>query len=145
MTRSALVPAVLAFASFAVVTAQEPAADLKAMVGKWGVVKAELGGQDFTAAFKTLELQITPAGGYKLVVNGIPDAGTVTLDPAKAPKQMDIVGKEGPNAGKTIKTIYKLDGDSLVVCYELAGGDRPTEFKSKAGTKQFLAEYKRAK
>ena len=35
---------------------------------------------------------------------------------------MDIKGTDGPNKGKTIKTIYKLDGDTLVVCYELGDG-----------------------
>lgn len=143
MVRSA---AVFALAAAAVVaSAQEPAADLKAMVGKWAVTKAELGGKDVTAVFKTAELQIQPGGGYVVKVGGQTDEGSVSVDPAKTPRQMDIAGKVGPNAGKTLKTIYKLDGDSLVVCYELGGGERPTEFKTKAGTTQFLAEYKRAK
>ena len=58
---------------------------------------------------------------------------------------MDIKGTDGPNKGKTIKTIYKLDGDTLTVCYELGDGDRPTKFETKADTKQLLANYKREK
>jgi uncharacterized protein (TIGR03067 family) len=136
--------AAFVFASLAVASAQ-PADDLKATAGKWAVAKATIGGKDFTAAFKTLELQIAADGAYTLKINGETDKGTVKADPTKTPKEMDILGKEGPNAGKTIKTIYKLDGDTLTVCYELGDGDRPTAFESKAGTKQFLAEYKRAK
>jgi uncharacterized protein (TIGR03067 family) len=143
MTRFAPAAAFV-LAALAVASAQ-PADDLKAAAGKWAVAKATLGGKDLTAAFKTLELVLAADGGYKLTINGQPDEGVVKVDPAKTPKQMDIVGKAGPNAGKTIKTIYKLDGDTLVVCYELGDGDRPTAFESKAGTKQFLAEYKRAK
>ena len=136
--------AAFALAAVAVASAQ-PADDFKAAAGKWTVTKATIGGKDFTAAFKTLELQIAPDGAYTLKINGETDRGTVKADPTKTPKEMDILGKEGPNAGKTIKTIYKLDGDTMTVCYELGDGDRPTAFESKAGTKQFLAEYKRAK
>ncbi len=144
---SRFAPAVaFVLASLAVASARPDAAtDLKAMAGKWAIIKAEAGGQDFTDVVKGLDLTIRPDGGYKVVIGGKDDEGTVTLDPAKTPKQMDILGKVGPNAGKTLKTIYKLDGDTLVVCYELGGGDRPTEFKTKAGSKQLLAEYKRAK
>lgn len=143
MPRFALLFAAAALAVAA--GAQEPAADLKAAAGKWTVVRAELGGKDATAFHKGVELHLTPAGGYTVLVGTEKDEGAVTLDPTKTPKQMDIVGKAGPNAGKTMKAIYTLDGDKLVVCYEPGGGDRPTEFKTKAGSKQFLAEYTRAK
>ena len=143
MTRFAPAAAFV-FASLAVASAQ-PADALKAAAGKWTVTKATLGGKDATALFKTLELVLAPDGGYKLTFNGQTDEGTVKADTTKTPMQMDILGKVGPNAGKTIRCICKLDGDAMTVCYELGDGDRPTAFESKAGTKQFLAEYKRAK
>ncbi|HEX4607401.1 MAG TPA: TIGR03067 domain-containing protein [Urbifossiella sp.] len=146
MPRAVLVPALFALASVAVVaSAQDPATDLKVMTGQWTVVKAEFGGKDATAVFKGVDLRVRPDGSYTVKIGTVTDEGTVALDPAKTPRQMDITGKAGPNAGKTHKTIYKLDGDTLTVCYELGGGDRPAEFKTKAGTQQFLAEYKRAK
>ena len=40
--------------------------------------------------------------------------GRFTVDPAKKPKEMDVKPKDGPNKGKTVKAIYKLDGDTLV-------------------------------
>lgn len=143
MTRFAPAAAFL-LASLAVASAQ-PADDLKAMVGKWALVKAELGGNDVTAGLKYAEFEMRAGGAYRVKIGAEADEGAVTVDPAKAPKQMDVVGKAGPNAGRTIKAVYKLDGDALTVCYELSDGDRPTAFQSKAGTKQFLVEYKRAK
>jgi uncharacterized protein (TIGR03067 family) len=143
MTRFAPAAAFV-LASLAVATAQ-PADDMKAAAGKWAVSKATLGGKDITKAFKGVELLLAADGAYTLTIGGETDKGTVKVDPAKTPKEMDILGKEGPNKGKTIKTIYKLDGDTMTVCYELGDGPRPTAFESKAGTKQFLAEYKRAK
>lgn len=142
MLRSA--PVVFVLAAAAVASAQ-PADEFKATAGKWTVRKATISGKDFTAAFKGMELTLAADGGYKLVFNGETDTGTVTVDATKTPRQMDIVGKVGPNAGKTIRTIYKLDGDTMTVCYELGDGPRPTAFESKAGTKVFLAEYTRAK
>ncbi|MFO0798108.1 MAG: TIGR03067 domain-containing protein [Gemmataceae bacterium] len=142
MTRFA--PAAFVLAAAAVAAAQ-PADEMKAAAGKWTVGKATLGGSDFTKAFKALELVLAPDGAYTLTFNGETDKGTVKVDATKTPKEMDIIGKEGPNAGKTIKTIYKLDGDTMTVCYELGDGPRPAAFESKAGTKVFLAEYKRAK
>ena len=143
MTRFA--PAALfVLASLAVASAQ-PADDFKAAAGKWTVSKATLGGKDLTKAFKGVELLLAADGGYTLTIGGETDKGTVKVDPTKTPKEMDILGKEGPNAGKTIKTIYKLDGDTLVVCYELGEGARPARFETKADSKLLLVNYKRAK
>jgi hypothetical protein len=44
-----------------------------------------------------------------------------------------------------ILAIYEIDGDTLKVCYDLGGKNRPTEFKTKEGTALFLATYKREK
>ena len=119
------------------------AKDLKALVGKWKLEKAELGGKDILALFKDLKFEIPESGKYKLEFGGQKDEGTFTVDPSKKPAEMDITGVEGANKGKTIKAIYKLDGDTVTICYGLGGGDRPTKFETKEGTMQFLAVYKR--
>src|SRR5262245_36449973 len=103
------------------------AADLKAMVGKWKVEKAEIGGKDALALVKDLKLEIAEGGKYTVLVGEQKDTGTVTVDPSKKPAEMDIKGAEGPNKGKTIKTIYKIDGDTMTVCYDLGGAARPTK------------------
>ena len=121
-------------------------ADLKAMVGKWKIEKAEIGGKDTLAVFKDLRFEIPESGKYRLELGGVKDEGTMTVDPSRKPAEMDIKGTEGPNKGRTIKTIYKLDGDTLTVCYELGGGaTRPAKFETKPDTKLFLAVYKREK
>ena len=73
------------------------------------------------------------------------DEGTLKLKPKAKPKEMDIIGTDGPNKGKTFLAIYERDGDTLRICYDLGGESRPTEFKTKEGTKQFLVTYKREK
>ena len=53
--------------------------------------------------------------------------------------------KTGPNKGKTFLAIYEIDGDTLRVCYDLAGKNRPTEFSTSKERPFFLVIYRRAK
>ena len=142
MVRFSLSAALLVFAAAA---PADDAADLKALVGKWKLEKAEVGGADFLAQLKDLDFEIAPGGKYTAKFGGITDVGTFTVDSTKSPKTMDIKASDGPNKGKTIPAVYKIDGDTVVICYQLGGGDRPKTFESKKDTQLFLATYKRVK
>ena len=66
------------------------------------------------------------------------------LDPTKDPKQVDLTAERLAN--KTLKGIYKLDGDKLTICYAYDPDQaRPTEFKTKRGDKCYLYELERVK
>ena len=90
-------------------------------------------------------LTIVGLGSAYVSLNGNSANRIFTVDSGKTPRQMVIKGNGGPNKGKTIPAIYKLDGDTLVMCYNLGGGDLPAAFESKPDTKLFLATYKREK
>ena len=115
--------------------------EAEALQGTWLPSKAELGGKDFPA--KNFKLEVK--GDTYTVTAESPDKGTVKLNPSAKPKEMDITGTDGPNKGKTFKAIYELDADTLKICYDLSGNGRPTEFKTKAGSKELLVTYKREK
>src|SRR5439155_15058144 len=125
------------FVALAFVLSQMPAApgadpqdDAKLCQGVWLPVEAELAGQKFPAeVLKTLKLTLAD-GKYTLETPDGADRGTYTLDTSRKPKAMDIKGTDGPNKGKTFLTIYELSGDTLNVCYDLAGKNRPTEFQT---------------
>ena len=113
--------------------------------GVWLPETAELGGKMFPDELrKTIRLEIK-GDRYLVMVGSQPDRGTGKLDPSARPKALDITGIEGPNKGRTIPAIYERKGDSLRVCYNLGGKDRPTEFKSATGSALFLVEYRRHK
>ncbi len=138
---------VLAAAPFALAAEKsddhKAAGELKALQGDWIPVKAELAGQPMPeAVLKTISLKLIK-NDYEVLVAGKPDKGTWTFDATTKPKSMKIVGVKGPNAGKTFPAIYELTADSLRICYDLSGKKRPTEFKTKAGTKLYLVTYKR--
>jgi len=73
--------------------------------------------------------------------------GSFKLDPSKTPKTIDLTFPPAPGDKKdqTILGIYKFDGDTFTICYQPDQGKRPTEFKSKAGSKTILAAFKPSK
>jgi uncharacterized protein (TIGR03067 family) len=124
--------------------------DLKSMTGTWKLTEAEIAGQAMPpAVLKTITLKIDNAN-YEVIVDNEKekprtDRGTVALDVDTKPKGMTIVGVDGPNAGKTFLAIYELGGDTLRVCYDLAGEKRPAEFKTAPATKLYLVTYSRVR
>jgi uncharacterized protein (TIGR03067 family) len=108
--------------------------------GRWQPVSAQMGGRDLPlAAFKGAVLNLEP-GKYDF--GG--DQGEFVLGLPGPPAQMDIRGRVGPNAGKTILAIYALTQDELVICYQLGAGPRPSVFKSPSGSQVLLMRYKAA-
>jgi uncharacterized protein (TIGR03067 family) len=119
--------------------------DAKAIEGTWLPTEAELAGEKFSdEVLKSIKL-VLKGDEYTATVGENADKGTFTIDPAKDPKALDIKGTDGPNKGKTFLCIYKLEKDTLKVCYDLSGKNRPTEFKTKSDTQLYLAVYKRDK
>ena len=119
--------------------------DAKAVQGVWKPVKAELGGQPMPdEVLKTITLKLHD-DRYVVSVGERLDKGTCTIDASTKPKSMTITGTEGPNQGKTFPAIFELEGDTLRICYDLSGKQRPAEFKSVAGTRLYLVTYHRAK
>jgi uncharacterized protein (TIGR03067 family) len=131
--------------TFSLVARGDDAKDSDTLQGTWLPETAELGGKKFPDEVrKTIKLEVKE-GKYKATVGKVVDQGTVKLNPAAKPKEMDITGTEGPNKGKTFRAIYELDGDMVRICYDLSGKSRPKEFKTEEGTALFLVTYKREK
>ena len=115
------------------------------MEGTWVPSAAELDGEKLPdQAIKSIKL-VLKDDNYTVTVGKSVDEGTVPLDTSSDPRGMDIKGTKGPNKGKTIPAIYELKDDTLRVCYNLDGEKRPSEFKTKAGSKLYLVSYKREK
>jgi uncharacterized protein (TIGR03067 family) len=113
--------------------------------GTWLPLSAEFAGEKYPdQILKTMKMVLKDEN-YTVWVGDQIDEGTWKIDTSKSPKAMDIKGTNGPNKGKTFLTIYDLDKDTLRVCYDLGGKERPTEFATKAKTQLFLVTYKRVK
>jgi uncharacterized protein (TIGR03067 family) len=115
----------------------------KSLQGDWIPVKGELGGKPMPdALLKTISLKLGN-GTYDVSVGGQADQGTYEVDASTTPKSMVIKGTVGPNAGRTIPAIYELEDQTLRLCYDLSGAQRPREFSSAVGTKLYLVTYQR--
>jgi uncharacterized protein (TIGR03067 family) len=124
--------------------------ELKKLQGTWVMVSGELGGKkavdDHVSRSKIVyegdKIQIT-------VPNQTPEtivAEIVKIDPAKNPKEMHFIRKNGPNAGKTLIGIYEFEGDDQYkFAFDPAGATTLKEFTTKDGTGHVRNTWKRVK
>lgn len=118
--------------------ATKPASELE---GVWVVASAELAGTPLPPEMtSTITLTIT-GDAYTVTLGDTVDKGTLKVDSSAVPKTIDITGADGPNKGKVIPCIYEKSGDTLTICYNLAGPERPTQFATAQGTMHMLARY----
>jgi RNA polymerase sigma-70 factor (ECF subfamily) len=125
----------------AVVGKKEAPKDEEKILGTWALVSGEEGGEKAPEEAINKWKLIFAADGKLTSKRG--EKGqelTYTLDPAKKPKEFSCTNDKG----QTMLGIYKLDGDTLTVCYD-RGGDRPTEFASEKDTRVVLEVLKREK
>jgi uncharacterized protein (TIGR03067 family) len=118
--------------------------DIKAMQGKWRVMSLTSNGEEQPAEeLQDLRLEIK-GNKYLITYRGEPASRTFKLYPTKKPKAMDITYDDGPNKGKTGRTIYELDGDTLRICrHTQPEMERPKEFRAESGSNRTLIVWKR--
>ncbi len=118
--------------------------DAAKLEGKWLPAEAEIGGQKIPLERLEGTLLTLSEGKYIADVAGERDQGTYKIDATKKPKEIDVMpAPEGPNKGRLLLAIYEWSDDSLRICYELEGGQRPTEFKTAPNSTRMLVRYKR--
>jgi uncharacterized protein (TIGR03067 family) len=125
---------------------KEPAAKDAPIVGEWVGEKAVAGGKEqpvppggITFTFAA-DGKLTVAEGKK----ERPDTGTYKTDPKKDPAEIDIIPPEDKKE-PTVQGIYKVDGDTLTLCFGRGKGGRPTKFEAPEGSDVIVITLKKAK
>ena len=108
--------------------------------GIWQPLYAELGGEEAPKmALDKMEIELT-AGHYAVRFAGLTaDHGTYTID---ADGHLSLHGVAGPNAGRTIPSLFKFAGETLSICYGLSGV-RPEKFHTGTDPELYLVNYQR--
>jgi RNA polymerase sigma factor (sigma-70 family) len=116
--------------------------DEEKILGTWAIVSFEEGGQKPPEGAMIIGARVIIAADGKMTLKqGEKEQEfTYKLSPAKKPKEISLTNDKGV----TLPGIYKLDGDTLTVCFD-RGGDRPAEFASPEGTTVVLEVLKREK
>jgi uncharacterized protein (TIGR03067 family) len=118
--------------------------DLQAMQGDWVGEKMVRDGMAFPddaaqALFRKVKGNAYTVHRFRTKAG----SGTFKLDATKTPKQIDLT-PDGGKAG-TIEGIYKIDGDTMTICYPAPKGKRPEAFESKEGSGVTLSVWVREK
>ena len=83
---------------------------------------------------------------YRSKLGATAETSTFKVDATKNPKEIDFTYTSGFLKGKTVKGIYKIDGDDLTICRGLSPEtDRPDEFAAPADSGLLLVIWKRSK
>lgn len=70
-------------------------------------------------------------------------AAAYTLDRAAKPFRISMVSTT-PKAGEKAAGVIEVSGDTVKICYNLPGGDPPTEFRTKDKQQCFVLKRTRA-
>ncbi|HEX3152580.1 MAG TPA: TIGR03067 domain-containing protein [Gemmataceae bacterium] len=118
--------------------------DPPSLMGEWLAESGIMGGKPENPPPGTTitfladgKLKMNEGGG-----NG-QENGSYKFDAKKDPAEIDI-SPEAAGKGPTLAGIYKIEGDTLTICFAM-GGDRPKKFESPAGSMLMLVTCKRAK
>src|SRR5262249_26207484 len=119
--------------------------DLTAMQGDWAAEKMVRDGMalpddDVQALFRTVKGNAYTVFRFRKKLG----SGTFKLDASKSPRQIDIT-PDGVPKGTVFQGIYKLEKDTLTICFAGPKGKRPTAFASKEDSGVTLTVWKKEK
>jgi len=118
--------------------------ELGKLTGNYKLVRGEEAGKPLPeAALKVSKLTITGDKHVVKIGEEVPMVGTHTVNPFEKPNSIDVSDTAGRFASKSIKGIYKLDGDELTVSFSPPGEARPREFNTQNRPGRILHVWKR--
>jgi uncharacterized protein (TIGR03067 family) len=124
---------------------QDYEADLKRLAGTWKPVSMEMDGK-FLPQERIGKIRLS-IQGEKFTFDSGTDSheGLYKIDPAKDPKQLDIVITRGDEKGKVYLVIYKFADGKMIQCMQVDNKQRPAEFVGTQGSGNLLEVWEKVK
>lgn len=130
------------FANLLLAADETPKGELEKYQGTWVLVSEEYEGKTVPAQ-ELPDLSFAVQGNQiHYTAQGADRSAMVTLDPNKTPKAYDLLRDDG---ALSLKGIYTWDGETIKICAAEDQGDRPTEFKTGAGSRNRIRVWKQKK
>jgi uncharacterized protein (TIGR03067 family) len=100
--------------------------------GTWVPVAADVSGRALDVTELRVSRLIILHETYRIVdrTDQVVDSGELLLGEPNVPRTLDIVGVEGPYAGRRMRAIIEFEGDRLCVCYDLETDERPLTMRA---------------
>src|SRR5258708_4677356 len=120
--------------------------DMAALEGEWSMVSGERDGGAVPDDLLKSAKRVTKAGETTVSFGDqVFMKAKYTVDPSKTPKAIDYEVSEGPNKGKKVLGIYKVDGDTATFCFAQPDKERPTKFETKEGSGLTLSTWQKSR
>jgi uncharacterized protein (TIGR03067 family) len=121
---------------------------LKDLEGSYTPVSMTRAGKDEPDEFKqSVSFQVKGDTFTVRFGKGKDKEATIVLDPAQKPTAIDMTPKDGPDAGKPMLGIVKVEKGTVTLCWtdEIDKPQRPKDFSSTKENGNFLVVMKKAK
>jgi|SRR6185369_9267112 uncharacterized protein (TIGR03067 family) len=114
--------------------------------GAWVPIAASISGKELVVAELRVKYLVLDGHDYSIIdrSNQIVDSGEYLVNDNATPRTIDIVGRDGPNAGRSMLAIFELKDDQLTVCYDLDGQQRPENMQVNEDQLLLSITYERA-
>jgi uncharacterized protein (TIGR03067 family) len=124
--------------------ADEAKKDLEKLQGEWVMAALEVDGKAVPEEKLRGTTLTIKDDKYIVTVKDTKHEVTFKLDPSQKPKAIDMSFPDGTNLPKVGKGIYKIDGDTFVMCRaQMPDQARPTGFGTWPNTGIFKVTWKR--
>jgi uncharacterized protein (TIGR03067 family) len=113
--------------------------------GEWAPIAADVSGHALDVATLRVARLLIEHSTYDIIDRDAQRVDRGTLEPAGAPAALDLVGTDGPAAGRRFRTITELDGDRLCICYDLESDERPASMQPEGDQLLLCITYARVR